>query len=95
MKGFIKNLDVFRNSYSHSTPEAFSDLRHDLVYPGFREGAEDDEKCVGREKGNGESFSIHIRNGFIERNLLTNFCNMFHAAVQGTRQSGQKFTKLN
>jgi hypothetical protein len=52
-----------------------------------------DEKCVGREKSNGESFSIHIRNGrktvSLKEIFLTNSCNMFHVVVQGTRQGGQ------
>jgi len=52
-----------------------------------------DEKCVGREKSNGESFSIHIREGrttvSLKEIFLTNSCNMFHVLVQGTRQGGQ------
>ena len=52
-----------------------------------------DEKCVGREKSNGESFSIHIRKGrktvSLKEIFLTNSRNMSHVLVQGIRQGGQ------
>jgi hypothetical protein len=52
-----------------------------------------DEKCDGREKSKGESFSTHTGNGHkavsLNEIFLTNSCNMFHVLAQGSRQGGR------